>query len=339
MASQLERTISDLPDGVVGFLSQPDAVAALHAAGVALVTTSGQRALPGVPRVGVAEEAVGAAAADHLRGLGLAHFVAVGVRRYAHGSRRVAGFVEAVRPVAEAQVIWLDEGAVEGGAWLDAQALAARLRALPKPVGVFAFNDGAAEQVAEACRAAGLRVPEQVAIIGADNDATLCECGIPPLSSVELPFEAIGYRAAAAVLDRLMEGRPITPEMCHELPPVGIVTRQSTDLIATPDADVAAALGFIREHAHEPIGVEDVVGQTGVCRTLLERRFKAAVGQTVYQHILTRRIARAQELLARTDLTMQEIALAAGFTSAVRFGAAFKEQTGQTPSSYRRGAR
>src|SRR4029077_18917384 len=147
--------------------------------------------------------------------------------------------------------------------------------ALPKPVGIFASNDVCGAQLSEVCHEAGLHMPEQVALVGVDNDDLFCELARPSLSSVAIPAERIGYEAAA-LLDRLLAGaRP--PRRPLLLPPVRLVARQSSDVVALDDADVAAALRVIRAHAHVPLRVADVLREVPVSRRALERRFRKAL--------------------------------------------------------------
>ena len=331
---QFQHVIQEPTDGVVGMIARSDWIEAFRRRGIPVVSTTGQRLVAGVHRVSVDDDAVGRLAAEHLRGLGLQHFAAVSVRRYDLGRRRVAGFRKALPEGCRAPVLWLDQGAPANGAWAGVPEIGRWLLSLPRPLGVFAMNDGTAEEVTEACRLHGLFVPDDVAVLGVDNDETLCECTVPPVTSIMLPFEQIGYRATQ-MLDDLMNRRPVKSSVV-EIPPVGIKVRQSTDVVTINDPAVARAVRFIRDHAFASIGVPDVVAQVPLCRSLIERRFKAALGQTIYDYILHCRVQRASELLARTDMSIEEVASAAGFGSAVRLSTVYRARTGQTPTAYRR---
>ena len=168
--------------------------------------------------------------------------------------------------------------------WADLQEeLTAWLKSLETPVGLMAANDARARHVLEACRAIGRRVPEDVAVLGVDNDEVMCELTTPPLSSIEQGARSLGYQAAA-VLDSLMNGKRVHT-MRHLVEPKGIVTRRSTSALAIEDPDVAAAVAYIRNHACDPILVRNVVIAASVSRSTLEQRFKALMGRTIHCEI------------------------------------------------------
>lgn len=212
--------------------------------------------------------------------------------------------------------------------------IAAWIRRLPRPVGVFCCNDIRARHVAQICADIGVRIPEEVALVGVDNDELVCQMGSVGLSSVDLAAAEVGYQAAA-MLDRLAGGepRPSTPVL---VPPAGVVTRRSSDILAIADPHVAEALRFIYDHSHERIGVEHVVATAALARRALERRFKASLGLTIGQQLASARINRARQLLTHSDLSVPLIAERCGFHYAQQFHAAFKRITGVTPIAYRR---
>jgi LacI family transcriptional regulator len=211
------------------------------------------------------------------------------------------------------------------------------LLALPKPAAVFSSNDVPARHLAEMCRALGLLVPEEVALLGVDNDELECLLCHPPLSSVVNPAEQIGYEAAR-LLDRLMSGRQPPRRPIH-VPPTHVVTRQSTDIVAVADPDVSQAAAFIRDHAAENIGVADVVLALSMARRRLERRFRGCLGRTILDEIQRVRVERAKHLLAETDLPIPVVANRSGFSTPQRLAAVFRRATGQSPTAYRRQVR
>lgn len=215
------------------------------------------------------------------------------------------------------------------------QALADWLRALPKPAAVFACNDQLGFWVLDAARRAGLAVPEEVAVVGAENDTMLCETAWPPLSSVQLRGQAVGY-AAARLLDDWMQGRQTSPPRETLLPPGDIVLRQSSDLVAVDDPQLAQALRFIRQHASEDLDVARVAREAGLSRSALERRMKAVIGRSPGEEINRLRFAQVERLLAETDLTLDAIAERAGFRHPQYMAEAFHKRTGLTPGAYRR---
>jgi LacI family transcriptional regulator len=191
------------------------------------------------------------------------------------------------------------------------------------------------QQFLEACQRAGVSVPEQVAVIGADNDELICSLCFPPLSSVIINDAQRGYQAAA-VLDQLMVGKPAPREPVY-IEPSGVVSRASSDILAIDDELLAAALRFVRDRACDGIGVDDVVRAVPLSRSVLERRFRKGVGRTINDEIVRVRVNRAVELLSATELELKEIAQKAGFGSPSYMGAVFREKLGRTPGSYRAG--
>lgn len=212
------------------------------------------------------------------------------------------------------------------------------LRGLPKPVGVLAHFDDRGYQVLNACRHAGLKVPEEVAVLGVSNDALLCETCLPPLSSIDLNAPRIGY-AAAACLDRLMRGGP--PLRAQRIiPPREVVARRSTEMLATDDAELAATLHFIRAHACDGIRLADVLRHAAVSQRSLERKFRAFFGRTLKAELLRVQMTRAGELLTDSDLSIKEVAQRCGFHNKESyFSHAFYRQYGLWPTAYRRRAR
>lgn len=208
------------------------------------------------------------------------------------------------------------------------------LRRLPKPVGVFAPGDDLGIQIAEACRQVGLRIPEDVALMGVDDDDLNCELSRPRLSSVILPAQRIGYEAAA-LLDRLLAGEkpPTSPIV---IPPVGIAMRRSTEVLAIDDPEVVTAVRYIREHAHIPLSVSDVVRQIASGRRTLELRFRDTVGRGIGEEIRRAHLDLACRLLTRTEMPMKTVAQRSGFSSFRHMAVVFGQLLGMTPTAYRR---
>lgn len=211
--------------------------------------------------------------------------------------------------------------------------LAQWLQNLPKPLGVLACDDDRGRQVLEACQAGKLHVPEDVAVVGVDNDELLCELSDPTLSSVALDSEQAGYEAAA-LLDGLMTGR-IQKSRRILVEPTRVVVRRSTDVHATEDRDLAKAVRFIQDNIVRPIGVEDVVEHVDCSRRALELRFRRILGQSVNREIQQIRVERARQLLAETDLSVTHVAEALGFGSANYMIRLFRHIVGISPHKYR----
>jgi LacI family transcriptional regulator len=213
------------------------------------------------------------------------------------------------------------------------QWLGERLHQARTPLAVFAANDDHAVDVLESCENAGIAVPEQVAVVGAENYLLAPDAMPTPISSVDTNLELLGY-LGAELLDKLMRGaRP--PKMPIRVPAAGLVTRKSSDLLAVKHKGVANSLRFIWEHCHEPISVKDLVGVAAMSRRGLHKAFSQNLGRTPGQELQRVRIARAKRLLVESSHKVEVVAGMCGFGSANTFCIAFKQATQQSPKQYR----
>jgi LacI family transcriptional regulator len=218
--------------------------------------------------------------------------------------------------------------------WEDEQPILVEwLKSLLKPVGLMACNDICGREVLQACAVAGIRVPDDVAVVGVDNDELMCELSSPPLSSVALDIERAGYEAAR-LLDNLMSGH-LAGRNVVEVEPLYVVTRQSSDVIAQGDPTVARALRFIQTYAGRAIGVPNVAEYAGVSRRTLERRFVRALGRSINSELTQCRLERAKRLLLGTDLPSYRVAGEAGFGSVKTFNRLFHRAAGISPKRFR----
>jgi LacI family transcriptional regulator len=179
-----------------------------------------------------------------------------------------------------------------------------------------------------------LAVPDQVAVVGVDNDEFLCSLSDPPLSSIAPDTHRTGYEAAA-LLDRLMTGREKQRGQAIFIEPLGVISRRSTDVFALGDADVSAAVRFIREHAWEGISVKDLLREVPLSRRVLEDRFRKLLGRTPHDEIARVRFERVRQLLREARLPLAEIARRSGFRNAEYLATAFRREFGMSPKSYR----
>jgi LacI family transcriptional regulator len=274
-------------------------------------------------------------AAGHLLEHGFRHFTYCGDPRFAWSSVRRDSFYQAVSRAPHNGVI------VEGcdpptrgpDAETDPAILVHWIRSLPKPIGIFACHDARGAQVVEACRRAGVRVPDEVAVLGVGNDQVLCELSQPGLTSVIPNARRVGWEAAR-LLQQLLLG--VDPPFATVLvAPAGLATRQSTEREHTQDEHVIQALRYIRHHACEGAGVVEVLKGVPLSRRQLERRFHAATGRTIGSEITGVRLAKVRELLTFSALSLGEIAYQTGFRQAEYLSVVFKRETGHTPSEYR----
>jgi LacI family transcriptional regulator len=274
-------------------------------------------------------------AAEHLMDRGFRHFAYVGPLRYSYVEIHYEWFVQTLTQAGYSCALYRSRHRnAPGMSWQARQKDLERwLLELPKPVGVVTWTTDRGREVLNACRAAGLLVPEQVAVLGGDEDYLLCETCTPPLSGVALTSEQVGFEAAA-LLDRLLKGEP-TPKEPILIQPTQVIVRQSTNTLAIADEDLARAVAFIRDHAQEPIQVSDILRDVPVSRSWLERRFQETLGRSPAAEIRRVHLERAKRLLADTDMPVPDVAIAAGFRSREYLAYAFKQATGLSPREYR----
>ena len=291
------------------------------------------------PVVDVDHAAVGRLAAEHFLERGFHHYGFFGSGQARYAKSREAAFrqrlAEAGHDVFSCHAEYMPQLPV-ATSWRHIDQKVQRwIKGLPKPVAILAANDIPARDLSDACGQLGLRLPDDVALLGVDNDEVECGLAYSPLSSIAIPAERIGH-AAAELLDRMMAGEKSPPKTTF-LPPVRVVTRQSTDTLAISDPAVAEALNFIRKHAtEESFDVNAVVTQVAHSRRLLEHRFRQLLGRTILQEIHRAQIEVAKGLVIETSLKMSTIARRTGFANAARLCVVFRRVAGLTPTAYRR---
>ena len=200
------------------------------------------------------------------------------------------------------------------------------IKTLPKPVGILACNDDRGQHILEVCKLSGLKVPEEVAVIGVDNDPMICEIGDPPLTSIALNVESGGYKAAK-LLDELINGKKMKGQQIM-VTASHIVQRQSSDILAVNDVEVASAIRFINENAKNKILVKDVVKTTGISRRTLEQRFRKTIHRSIYDEIRKVRVEWISKLLIETDLPISNITALFNFTDVEHISRYFKKEKG-----------
>jgi LacI family transcriptional regulator len=323
-------------DGIIARIENRNIARAVGERKLPTVDLSAARLLPGVPWAETDDAAIARFGFEHLIERGFRHLGFCGLTDYNWSIWRCEHFKKLAKDAGrECSVHMTPARGGRAADWsIDQDDLARWLGGLPKPVGVLACFDIRGRQVLDACRSAGLRVPDDVAVLGVDNDPVLCELADPPLSSVAPDTGRTGY-VAAELLDRMMSGLDV-PAEAHLISPVGVVARRSTDALAIEDADVSAAVRFIREHACDGIGIERVLETVPLSRRALETRFRKLLGRTPHEEIVRVQVERARELLTQTDLPLKSIGKRLGIPHPEYFNVVFKRVTGQTPGAYRR---
>jgi LacI family transcriptional regulator len=320
-------------NGAIAHISTEAAARWATSHGVPVVNISARLMNPPLPTIVSDDFHIGRLAAEHFIERGFQHFAYYGIDGYGFSIRRGDSFQQHVAQHPNATFARFDT--VFDPSWTrerEHQMVKEWLASLPKPLAVFCCNDPKGLEVCEICHGAGFLIPEEVAVLGVDNDTIVCEFCDPPLSSVDLNLHQIGFRAAQ-LLDKLMQGDTYEPPA--PVAPIGVVARQSTDILSIEDREVASAIKYIRANAHRQIQVEDVLKEVPINRRALERRFKRTIGRSPAAELRRQRIEIAKQLLANTDHSMAEIAGRAGFQYPQHMAVAFRQLTGQTPSAYR----
>jgi LacI family transcriptional regulator len=324
--------------GVIIQVRRQEQIDKLIASGVPAVNVS--NVLPpgaALPAVFPDDVATGRMAAAYFLERGFKHFAYFGFPGHCYSQGRQEGFVQALREAGFTCAVFPRFGNPAQTPQAEQQERLAALKTLPQPLAAFCRNDTCAKETVHDAIKLGLLVPDQIAVLGVDNDEINCELSGVQLSSIRLNTEQIGYQAAN-LLAKLMAGQapPTEPIL---IPPVEVITRRSTDVLALADTEVASAVRFIRDRGGREINVEDLLERTELSRRSLEMRFRKALGRSPYQEIRRVQIERAKLLLSRTDRPVGEIADACGFKEARQLSTAFHDRMGLTPRQYRRRAR
>ena len=276
--------------------------------------------------------------ADHFLSRGFVHFIFYSDADNWSYEERGHGFINALK-LADRPCGWLrwhQSPAFSPGReeWKKKRKwLAAQMKAAPKPLAVFAANDQQAMDVLESCESAGIAVPEQVSIVGAENYLLAPDAMRTPISSVDTNLEALGYRGAE-LLDKLMAGKTVSKEPVR-IPAVGVVVRKSSDILTIKHKGVSRSLRHIWERSHEPICVKDLVGVAAMSRRGLHKAFLEHLGRTPGQELQRVRIERAKKLLTESNLKIEALAEMAGYQSTNSFCIAFKRVTGMSAKQFR----
>jgi LacI family transcriptional regulator len=305
------------------------------ALGCPVISVNDDASSHGIASVCLDERQIAELAARHLLERGLRDLTTFRFNDGPFAVARERGFVDAVRASgARLAPGWWRDGAEPPRSHEDPAALLEWLTGLPRPCGVFACADSWARVVARYAQVAGLRIPEDLALLGVDNDTVDCELSAPPLSSVAVPWLSVGQKAALLV-QRALSGANIERERIV-VPAVDVVPRRSTDVTNVDDALVAHAMAWITEHASRPLTLHSIARGVSCSRQRLEQRFRAAIGRTVMQELRRARVDIAKRLLSTTELALPLVAEQCGFSSAALLSVAFRRETGVPPGAYRK---
>lgn len=344
-----EMTIADqLPEWfrhseLSGVIARVDShtVAPLRQLNVPIVDVLGRRNFEAIPRVDTDNHAVASAAFEHLWERGFRRFAFCGFQSAHYSEARAQAFTKLVHasgcpcsvyesPADSSQTV----AAIERAGLRDEAGLSSWLESFTPPVGLFACNDIRGQHVLRACASLDRSVPDDVGVIGVDNDHAICKLTDPPMSSILTNAEQVGFRAAE-ILQQMLAGRHHAETMEY-VAPIGIIQRFSTQVTATEDREIARICQYIREHACDGICVSDAAAFSSLSRRQIERRFRDKLCRTVRQEITSVQLDKAKCLLRETTMPLDEIAPLAGYMHRERLSQVFKRETGQTPGAYRR---
>lgn len=324
-------------EGIIARIENRVIERAVRAAGVPVVNVSASGFGTDFPTVISDSEALARMGADHLFECGYKRFAFCGDARFAWSRSHETHFVQYVRSRGYQCYTLKQTCADRFTKRQTIEELAQWVKQLPKPIGIMACYDFRGQELLEACREAHIRVPDEVGVIGQHNDETVCEFCDPPLSSV-IPNPRLAGYLAASLLHKMLQGEVVAAGV-YKIPPIGVAARRSTDVVAVPDEDVAAAVRFIRDHAVEGIDVRDVLAAVPVSRSVLERKFQKFLGFTPHELIVRTKVRHAQELLVQSDLSIERIAALCGFSSGEYMCTVFRRELGVSPREARRNAR
>jgi LacI family transcriptional regulator len=302
---------------------------------IPIVTFVGALRDPGAPRVSMEHAAIGESAAEHLLMRGFREFAFYGIEQASFSEHRQAAFESMLKEHGITPRIYLSRTTFyeQEKSWdNEITSLSEWVAGLPKPVGVFAANDQRARILADACVVGNARVPEDVAIVGVDNDELLCEFGSPTLTSVACDWHKLGYETAA-LLDGLMRGKS-APARDRIIPPIGVIGRESTTAMVSSDPDVARAIAFANQHSCEIFGVGALVKAAGVSRRRLEMAFGESFGCSPMTFLARFRTEKAKMLLQKKGILLSKVAQDCGFANLRHFRQAFTRVAQMSPREY-----
>jgi len=275
-------------------------------------------------------------AADHLLDKGFTQFAYCGFGETPFSRRRCDSFVEYIKSKGYETHVYSYSPRRQDNIWVKGiHGLWDWLKALPKPIGLFACNDERAMSIVDTCFQADIKVPDQIAVVGVGNDDSICELANPPITSIKTDGQKAGYDAAT-LLNSLMAGSEKMKSQRIIVEPMYVVTRMSTDVLAVDDTDVAKALRFIRQNAKKPINVDDVVDIVPLSRRLLEKKFRQILDRSILKEIKKERVKHIARLLLETNMSFSEIAYSVGCSAVENLSRYFTKEMGISPNCYRK---
>lgn len=321
-------------DGIISRTFSKESARAIQATGLPAVELRATGFGQNCPFVGMDNSLIGQTVAEHFLNRGYRKFGTYSLDTESFFRERMRNFISSVEKRGyQVDALPAEEEHHPQNWERNQRRLIKWLEGLPKPIGIFATNDQLGVRVLDACQRADIPVPEEVAVVGTENDETLCAFSSPPLTSLRFDGVQVGYQAAD-LLQQMMNGKKIRPKE-YLIPPMGMVVRASSDDLVINDPVVVRAARLIRENALDHITVEGICNTLNVSRSTLERRMKKSLGRTAKSEILRIRFREVERLLLETNFTIDVIAEQTGFTCSEYFHSAFRDRHGKTPGEFR----
>lgn len=323
------------PDGIIAQIESEDVFRQLKQLNKPLIAQDAKERFSDIPNISGYYYKTGEMAATYLKNKGFCNFAFYGFEDIVWSRERCEGFTDRIEQVGGKVYVYQHTMDGKPPLWSYKESnLSDWLKSLPKPIAIFCCDDNQGRHVTEACAAVGYSVPEQVAVLGVDNDTSICGLSDPPLSSISLNTEKAGFEAAM-LLDKLMQNSCFEWEDIY-VEPLSIIPRRSTDFFAVEDKEIGKALHFIYRNFREGIRVDDVVNATALSRRVLEKRFQKVLKRTVLEEVNSLRIEHVKQMLAETDMSITDIAIGCGYADVKNMSRFFRNFENVTPLAYRK---
>jgi len=320
-------------DGIVGQLYNKD-IEKIVQAGIPVIAQDFKERFTEIPNITGGYHEAGQLGADYFLKKGFTNFAFYGFNDIVWSRERAEGFEERLKKRGHKVHYFEHKKARSTELWYyKPSSLSRWLKSLPKPIGLMTCDDNQGQHITEVCRQLGIRIPEEVAVLGVDNDEMICDLSDPPLSSIALDAEKGGYDAAKLLDHMIKHGTSKYYDIIVK--PVQVITPHSTDIYATNDDHIASSLKYIHQNIDKNLHVDEVVKQVPLSRRALEKRFLEITGYPIYKYIFNLRIEKFTQKLLDTDMSVFEIALDMGLTDSKNIARQFRQAKGCSPSVYR----
>lgn len=321
-------------DGIIGQLYNGIDLEKTIASGIPVIAQDFKERFEEIPNITGAYRETGRIGAEYFLKKGYRYFAFYGFNDIVWSRERAEGFEEKLKSMGHSVYYFEHRKSRSTDLWYyKSHSLSRWLKSLPKPIALMACDDNQALHITEVCRQIKIRIPEEIAVLGVDDDEMLCELSDPPLSSIALDIEKGGYESAY-LLEQMIRGRKGHYDIFVK--PIQVITRQSTDIYATNDSLIATTLKYIHQNIEKSLHVDEIVKQVPLSRRSLEKRFLNTTGFPVYKYIFNLRMEKFTQKLLDTDQTVFEIALDLGFNDGKNIARQFKQVKGCNPIEYRR---